>query len=103
MIRVRTQMRARLGHFNQVLQNSQQLNELARKNGWAESRFWVAQTGRANTFVVETDFPSMADYERESEATYASEEWMRLIRANVDHVVPGSVRSQIYREAEAIA
>lgn len=103
MIRVETQMSVRLGHFNQVLEISQQLNELARANGWTESRFWIAETGPANTFVVESDFASMADYERESEATYASEEWMKLIRASIDHVIEGSVVAQIYREAQAIA
>ena len=103
MIRVRTEILVRYGHYNEVLENSRRLNELARKNGWAESRFWVSLAGQDNTLVVETDFDSLATYEKQSAATSGDAEYMRLIRSNIDHVVEGSLFTEIYEEAEPIA
>lgn len=96
-------MLVKYGHFNDVLENSRKLNELARQNGWTESRFWVSMAGQDNTFVVETDFESMAAYERESDATYADEEYMKLIRANIDDIVEGTVFTEMFMEARPIA
>ena len=96
-------MLVKYGHCNEVVTNSKRLNELARANGWPQSSFWANTPGRDNTFVVETDFESLEAYQRESDATYQHEEYMKTIRANIDHVVDGSVYTDIYQSARHIA
>jgi hypothetical protein len=103
MWRVRNTFVIRYGHYNDVLDASQKLNELTRQRGWTESTFWVGLTGVDNFFVVETDFDTLEAYERESKATSRDEEWMKLIRSNIDYIVEGSSETEIFQTAERIA
>jgi hypothetical protein len=103
VFRVRTQMLVKYGHYNDVLQNHRQLNEICRLNGWTESRHWCGVSGQDNTFVVETDYPNMAAYERDLDAGYADPAYMKVFRANIDHIVEGTVRTEMFLEADTIA
>jgi hypothetical protein len=47
MFRVRSTMLVRYGHYNDVLANSERLNEIARE--WRQSTFWVTMSGQDNT------------------------------------------------------
>ncbi len=103
MYRHRIHAQIRFGHFNDYLALSEQLNELARSRGWAESTFWSPTVGTANEFVIETDYPDLATFQREGEAFSADAEAMKLIRGGIEYVVEGSVHDELYETAPHLA
>jgi hypothetical protein len=103
MFRVRSTMLVRYGHYNDVVTNSERLNEIAADMGWKQSTFWASMSGQDNVFVVETDFENLEQYQRESDATYQDAEYMKTIRANIDYVVEGSVHTEFLQTAGHIA
>jgi hypothetical protein len=103
VFRVRSEMLVRYGHFNDVLENHRQLNEISRQNGWTESRFWCGLSGQDNIFVVETDYANMAAYQKDLDADYSDPAYMKVFRANIDYIVEGTVRTEMFLEADTIA
>ncbi len=103
MYRHRIHAQIHFGHFNDYLALAEQLNELARSRGWAESTFWSPTIGTANEFVIETDYPDLATFQREGEAFSADAEAMKLIRSGIEHVVEGSVHDELFETAPHLA
>jgi hypothetical protein len=103
MVRARFIVQVRYGHFADYLKIAEKLNEVARARGWAEATFWVAAAGAANELIAEVEYPDLATFEREGEASSADAEWMQLIRSTVDLVVQGTGRSELLRTAPQLA
>jgi NIPSNAP len=103
MVRARITTQVRYGHFAEYLKAFEQLNEIARKRGWAEAAFFVPTVGAANELVAEIDYPDLATYDRENEAQSSDPEWMQVIRSTVDWAVQGSVRSELLQTAPHLA
>ena len=91
------------GHFKENLEAWERLNELARSRGWAESTFWAPTVGTANEFIVETDYPDLATFQRQSEAFFADSEAMTLFRGTSEHVVEGSGHDELLQTAPQLA
>jgi hypothetical protein len=103
MYRARFIVQVRYGHFKEHLEAWQQLNELARSRGWAGSTFWTPTVGAANEFVVETDYPDLATFQREGEAFSADAEAMKLLRSMSELVVEGTGRGELLETAPTLA
>jgi hypothetical protein len=103
MVRARFIVEVRYGHFAEYLKIGEKLNELARGRGWAEATFWVAAAGTANELIAEVEYPDLATFEREGDASNADAEWMQLIRSTVDLVVQGTARSELLHTAPRLA
>ena len=103
MVRARFIVEVRYGHFADYLKTGEKLNEIARGRGWAEATFWVATAGKANELIAEVDYPDLATFERERDATSADAEWMKVIRSTVDMVVQGTGRSEVLQTAPQLA
>jgi hypothetical protein len=103
MYRHRFHMQVRYGHFKENLEAWEQLNELARSRGWTESTFWAPAVGTANAFIVETDYPDLATFQRQSEAFSTDAEAMTLFRGTSAHVVEGSGHDELLQSAPQIA
>ena len=91
------------GHFKENLEVWERLNELARSRGWAESTFWAPTVGTGNQFIVETDYPDLTTFQRQSEAFFADSEAMTLFRSTSEHVVEGSAHDEILQTAPQLA
>ena len=103
MFRHRLHVHIRYGHFKDYLALAEELNELGRSRGWAESTFWTPTVGAANELVVETDYPDLATFQRVNEAFSSDPEAMKLVRSGIEHVVEGSVHDQLIQQAPHIA
>ena len=103
MYRHRIHVQVRYGHFNDYLAIAEQLNELAQSRGWAESTFWSPTVGTANEFVIETDYPDLSAFQRESEEFSADAEAMKLVRSGIEHVIEGSAHDELFETAPHLA
>src|SRR5712691_7041188 len=103
MVRARFIVQVRYGHFAEYLEFAEQLNEIARARGWAESTFWSPAVGTANELIAETDYPDLATFEREGDAFQSDPEVMKLVRSTVDIVVQGTGRSELLQTAPQLA
>ena len=96
-------MQVKYGHFKEFLTIWEQMNELARSRGWAESTFWVPTVGTANEFILETDYPDLKTCQSEGDAFSADAEAMTLFRSTSEHVVEGSGHSELLEAAPRLA
>jgi hypothetical protein len=103
MYRARFSVEVRYGHFAEYLKIAEQLNEIARARGWAESTFWTPAVGTANEFIAETEYPDLATFEKEGDAFQSDAEVMQLVRSSTEHVVQGSARSELLQTAPQLA
>jgi hypothetical protein len=103
MVRARFIVQVRYGHFAEYLKAAEQLNEIARDRGWAETTFWVWTAGTANELVFDVDYPDLATFEREGAAQAADAEWMKIVRSTADIVVQGTGRSELLQTAPQLA
>jgi hypothetical protein len=103
MYRARFTVQVKYGHFAEYLKIAEQLNEIAKARGWTQSTFWTAAFGKANEFIVETEYPDMATLQREGDAFQSDAEVMKLFRSTVEHVVEGSGRGELLQTAPQLA
>jgi hypothetical protein len=103
MVRARFITQVRYGHFADYLNALEQLNEIARKRGWAEATFWVSVAGTTNELIADIDYPDLATYEREAKEQSADAEWMKVIRGTVDSIVQGTGRNELIVSAPQLA
>ncbi len=64
------------GHFNDVLQVIDGLNELMRDRGWKEFTAWTTTVGKGNELILEAEYPDLATFERETQAFSSDAEAM---------------------------
>jgi hypothetical protein len=95
MYRFRVTVQVRYGHFKEYIEISEKLNEIARDRGWVEFRFWVPTVGTGNELVAEADYPDLATFQKEGDAFQVDAEAMQLLRSAGEHLVEGSVRSEL--------
>jgi hypothetical protein len=95
MYRVRLTAQVKYGHFKEYYELSKKLNELSRQRGWTEYRLWVPTVGIGNEMVAEWDYPDLATFQKEGDAFMTDAEAMELNRSFAEHVVQGSVRSEL--------
>lgn len=103
MYRFRYRVQVRLGHFKDYLVQQQQLNELAKNRGWPEATFWVPTVGTANELIGEIDYPDLATFERLGEEFGSDAEAMGLMRSGIEHIVEGSVHSELFETPTQLA
>jgi hypothetical protein len=77
------------------------LNEISRDRGWKESAAWGSAFGKFNELTLETEYPDLATYERETQAFYSDAEAMALWRQSSEHLVQGY--SELIESASQVA
>ena len=90
MVRHRLHATITLGRFNDGLKWARDLNEVARKNGWVESRLMTPFTGPTNQLILETEYPDHTVMQKELDAFYSNTEAMAAFRRGVELNAPGS-------------
>ena len=90
MVRHRLHQTITLGRFNDGLKWARDMNEVARKNGWAESRLMTPFTGPTNNLILETEYPDHAAMQNEFNAFYSNTEAMAVFRRGIEFIAPGT-------------
>lgn len=103
MVRARFIVQVRYGHFAEYLKAAEQLNEIARARGYAESTFLVPTAATANEIIIEAEYPDLATFEREGEAQSSDAEWMTVMRSTIGFIVEGTARSELLQTAPQLA
>ncbi len=103
MYRLRISVQVRYGHFREYFAQQEEMNELAKKRGWPEATYWVPTVGTGNDFIAEIDYPDLATFQRNGDEFGADEEAMNLVRSGTEHVVQGSVRTELFETAPHLA
>jgi hypothetical protein len=103
MVRHRVIQTIRPGFFREALETLNELNRVCVEKGLRPLTFWAPVAGVQNELVVETDFASLADFEREEAAFYADPDTMKLWRAAAQYVIEGTGRTELIETAPSIA
>lgn len=90
MVRHRLHQTIALGRFNDALQWGHDMNEVARKNGWVESRLITPFTGPINHLIFETEYPDHAAMQKEFNAFYSNTQAMAAFRREIELFAPGA-------------
>jgi len=86
------------GHFGEYLKIVKQLGEVGRARGWAAARVYTPVAGVGNEIVTEWDYPDLAAFQKEGEAFLGDGEAFPLFRSSAQHLVEGSVRSELFED-----
>jgi len=98
MYRHRFHQQVVYGHFNEFLKANDELNAIARKKGWPESKIWTPVVGTGNDAVLETEYPDLATFEKVNRAFQADPESMKIFRGTAGIVVQGSVHDELFEQ-----
>src|ERR1700694_5919917 len=102
MLRRRQYAQVFYGHFHEFIKATHDLNAVARKRGWPESRIWTSVVGVGNEVMLEQEFADWASFGKMSDAFSADAEAMKIFRSTAPLVVQGSVRDELWEEVEGL-
>jgi hypothetical protein len=98
MYRYRGYQQVIYGHYNEFLKANDELNAIARKKGWPESKVWTPVVGTGNEVIIEQEYPDLATFEKLNHAFQADAESMKIFRGTAALVVQGSARDELLEE-----
>jgi len=87
------------GHYREYVEIFDELVAIQRARGWQESSLWGPTFGKGNEVVSITEYPDLAAFQRETEVAGSDAEFMKVFRSQADHVVQGSVHSELLEPA----
>jgi hypothetical protein len=103
MVRMRGIQTIKYGYFREALEALTELNRLCVEKGLRPMTFWAPVAGVANELIMEADYASLADFERETAAFYADPDVMKVWRSAAQHIIEGSGRSELIETAPSLA
>ena len=103
MYRVLQRQEVVYGHYKEVVELIDEINGLLRSRSMAEFRTWSPTFGKGNELILESEYPDLATYERESEAFSSDPEIMKVWRSGAHLIVQGSVTSELLEPAPQLA
>jgi NIPSNAP len=99
MYRVQERQETLYGHYREYLSILEEMASVQRARGWHELAVWAPTVGKGNEVIVVTDYPDLATLERENEAVGSDPEFMKLLRSSAEHLVQGSLHSELLETA----
>lgn len=87
------------GHYREYVAIFEEMVAVQQARGWHESSLWSPTFGKGNEVVTTTEYPDLAAFQRESDAVASDVEFMKLMRSSSEHLVQGSVRSELLEPA----
>jgi len=103
MVRYRSHMEIRYGHFAEFLEIFEELNRLIAARGWSTFTAFVPTVGKGNALVLEAEYPDLATFDRETTAFYGDAECMKVFRRGSELVVQGSNYDELLQPAPHLA
>jgi hypothetical protein len=102
MVRNRITQIIRYGYFKDALETLHELNQVCSQKGLREASYWSPLSGANNTLVIEVEYPSLAEYEREAEAFYSDADVMTTWRRTSEFIIEGSGSSEVLVSAPTL-
>jgi hypothetical protein len=102
MVRNRITQIIRYGYFKDALEALQELNRVCREKELTEATYWSPLSGANNTLIIEAEYPSLAEFERQSEAFYSDSDVMRTWRSTSEFIIEGSGTSEVLVSAPTL-
>jgi hypothetical protein len=102
MVRNRAIQTIKYGHFKEALEALTELNRVCGEKGLTSSTFWSPLAGINNEIIIETEYQSLADFERDAAAFYSDPDVMSLWRSMSEHVIEASGRSELIETAPTL-
>jgi hypothetical protein len=90
------------GHYRQFLEIFEQMVAMQHARGWRESSLWSPTVGKGNEVITITDYPDLATFQSEADAVGSDVEFMNLFRSTAEHMVQGSVHSELLEPAPRV-
>jgi len=103
MVRERVIQTIRYGYFREARDGFEELIRLCREKGLRAATCWAPVAGVANELILETEYESLAEFEREEVAFYSDADIMKRLRDTMQYVIEGSGRSELLESAPALA
>ena len=103
MYRVLQRQEVRYGQFKEFVDLIAEVNALLRDRGLAQFKAWTPTVGRGNEIVLETEYPDLAAFARESETFSSDPELMKVWRTGAELVVQGSLVTEMLEPAPDLA
>jgi hypothetical protein len=103
MVRERVVQTVKYGLFREALETLMELNRVCEAKGLRPMTFWAPVAGINNELIIETEYASLADLERETDAFYSDADTMKVWRTAVQYIIEGSGRTELIESAPTIA
>jgi len=104
MYRERALIRVTAEGWNGAIETYTRLNQIARERGWQQMTIWTQTFGPFGELVIETDYPDLDTYERETRAFFADEECMKLTMEGMTNLrQEAGGHNELWQRAEAVA
>jgi hypothetical protein len=103
MVRHRVIQTVRYGHFREARDTVEELNRVCREKGLREATCWSPVAGTNNELIIEVEYPTLADFEREAAAFYADSDTMKVWRSAAQYIIEGTGRSELIESAPSLA
>jgi hypothetical protein len=101
MIRERTHFTVKnLAGWNEVLDLIREVDEIQAAAGRATGTVWTQVVGQFNEIVIETDYPDLSTYERESGAMMSDPATMKLFARFEEVTVTEKGYNELFMTAE---
>ena len=91
------------GHFRDYFGVAQEIVAYAKSKEWAAFTIYSPFAGAGNDVVYHFDYASLAELEKEMNASMSDAGFMKLIRRQADHIVQGSSVSEILMTLDDVA
>jgi len=103
MVRSRIIQLVKQGHMREEIDLIEELNRVLKEKGLKEGTCWVSFGGILQQLIIEYEYPTLADYERELDAFFSDSDLMKVWRGSAQHIVEGSGREELMSTAPALA
>ena len=99
MYRLQERGEVMYGHYREYVAIYEEMVAVQRARGWRESSLWAPTFGKGNEVVIITEYPDLATFQRENDVVASDAEFMKLLRSTAEHLVQGSVHSELLEPA----
>ena len=103
MIRATVRFEVLYGHWMDALEICTEIDKQCQAKGLQPTKILAPLAGKGNTMVCESDYESLADYEREGEVYNSDPEIMKNTRRLGGVTVQGSTWVELLEEAPTLA
>lgn len=103
MVRERVIQTIKYGYFREARDGLEELARLCGEKGLRVLTCWAPVAGVVNELIIETEFESLAEFEREQLAFFSDAEIMKRWRDVAQYIVEGSGRAELLESAPALA
>jgi NIPSNAP protein len=103
MYRFRLYQQVLYGHYNEFFAAVEELNAIEKSKGRTPVTVWSPTIGENNLVALESEYPDLASFQKDSDAFSQDAESMRVFRSMAPLIVQGSARTELWESAGAVA